>query len=129
MNKILSFIFLCLVASTATSLLAQESKVESKLPLSDDIVDQVCEIVLISDKPNMTQTYVGKVVELDDEQVVVTDVRRHVRVERGVPIFGKIPYLNRLFKNVGIGTEKVPGKLTIKRGDIHSVKLQQHPEK
>lgn len=129
MNKILPFIFLCLVASTAASLLAQEDKVESKLQLSDDIVDQVCEIVLISDKPNMTQTYVGKVVELDDEQVVVTDVRRHVRVERGVPIFGKIPYLNRLFKNVGIGTEKVPGKLTIKRGDIHSVKLQQHPEK
>lgn len=111
------------------SALAQESNVESKLQLSSEIVGQVCEIVLISDNPNMAQTYIGKVEELDDKQVVLNDVRRQVRVERGVPVFGKIPYLNRLFKNVGIGTEKVPGKLTLKRGDIHSIKLQQQPDK
>lgn len=29
------------------------------------------------------------------------------RVEYGVPIFSKIPYLNRLFKNTAIGRESV----------------------
>jgi general secretion pathway protein D len=30
---------------------------------------------------------------------------REGRIERGVPIMSKLPYVNRLFKNVGIGRE------------------------
>lgn len=125
MNKFVTLNFLCLVASPAILLLAQERKVESKIEISDEFVDQVCEIVLNSDKPAVTQTYFGKVVQFDEEHIVMTDVSRQVRVERSVPILASIPYINRLFRNVGIGFEKVQGKLTIKRGDIHSIKLQK----
>jgi general secretion pathway protein D len=38
---------------------------------------------------------------------------RENRVERGVPMLSKIPYINRLFKNVGIGRETNTFMMTV----------------
>jgi general secretion pathway protein D len=38
---------------------------------------------------------------------------RENRIERGVPMLSKIPYINRLFKNVGIGRETNTFMMTV----------------
>jgi general secretion pathway protein D len=38
---------------------------------------------------------------------------REGRTERGVPILSKIPYINRLFRNVGIGRETSTLMMTV----------------
>jgi hypothetical protein len=55
-------------------------------------------------RDNVEQRYSGELVQLTDEWLVL----RHVsegRSEHGVPVLSKIPYANRMFRNVGVGRQ------------------------
>ncbi len=58
--------------------------------------------------PTFTYTTVSTTVSVPDGGTVLLGGIKRLsegRNERGVPMLSKIPYLNRLFKNVGIGRD------------------------
>lgn len=52
------------------------------------------------------QRFSGTLILRNDEWIVLEDIRPG-RVERGVPLFPKVPVANRLFRSVGIGSAVV----------------------
>lgn len=104
---------------------AQDGKVISQIEIPNDAIDHVCEIVLKSSTPASTETDAGKILRFDDSKVVLVDATRTVRVEKSVPILGAIPYFGRMFRNTGIGVEKLPGELAINRSEIRSIKFEK----
>ena len=121
MKHIVAIIGLCFAFSQSTQ--AQEGKVVSNIEIPGNAVNQSCEIVLKNPKSKSTETDAGKIVRFDDARVVLVDATRTLRVEKGIPILGNVPYLGRLFRNTGISIENVPGELTIDRNEIGNIKF------
>jgi hypothetical protein len=65
----------------------------------------------------------GKIVRFDNKAIVLVDASRKVRVQRGLPILNRIPYINRMFKNTAIVDERLQGELAIDRSEIRSIKI------
>ena len=75
--------------------------------ISDDELETTTEGVTIQ-LPVLATTSVNTVVSVPDGgTVLLGGIKRmqETRVERGVPMLSSIPYVNRLFTNVGIGRE------------------------
>ena len=125
MKHLVATTVLCFAAGQTVFTHAQDGKVVSKIEIPNDAIDQVCEILLKNSKSARTETDAGKIVRYDDTKVVLVDATRTVRVEKSVPILGAIPYLGRMFRNTGIGVEKLPGELTINRSEIRSIKFEK----
>ncbi len=53
-------------------------------------------------RDGVEQRYSGKLVQVTDEWIVLRTLSEG-RNEYGVPVMSKVPYANRLFRNVGIG--------------------------
>ena len=125
MKHLVATIVLCFAVGLSIPMHAQDGKVVSQIEIPNDAIDQVCEIVLKSSKSASTETDAGKILRFDNSKVVLVDATRTVRVEKSVPILGAIPYLGRMFRNTGIGVEKLPGELTINRSEIRSIKFEK----
>lgn len=70
-----------------------------------------------------SKTYLGTVAEANAEDVVLKDVSVMQRVESRTPVLHRIPYVNRLFKNVGIGqTHLGDRRVTVSRNEIDTVR-------
>lgn len=66
--------------------------------------------------PTLGQTSVSTTVTVPDGGTVLLGGIKRLRegrTERGIPMLGKLPYINRLFKNVGIGRETSTLMLTV----------------
>ena len=50
----------------------------------------------------------GEVLHASSDGVALMNVTREAREEHGTPILSKVPYVNRLFKNTGVGMERLP---------------------
>ena len=123
MKQAITLIGFCLVLSQSLSANAQEVKNTSSVDIPKDAIDHKCELTLNSGAAGSTITDAGRIVRFDGQSVVLVDVTRTVRVDKSVPILSDIPYLGRMFSNVGVGVEKVPGELSIDRREIKSVKV------
>jgi hypothetical protein len=125
MKHLVTIIVLCFAVGQSIPSHAQDGKVASQIEIPTDAIDQVCKIVLKSSKSASTETDAGKILRFDDSKVVLVDATRTVRVDKSVPFLGAIPYLSRMFRNIGIGVEKLPGELTINRSEIRSIKFEK----
>jgi hypothetical protein len=123
MKQTIALLSLYFVVSPSLPTHAQEGKAISTVDIPSDAVNQKCEIVLDSTTSASMETNSGKIARFDNESVVLVDASRTVRVEKSAPILGSIPYLGRLFRNIGIGVEEVPGELSVDRRKIKSVKF------
>jgi hypothetical protein len=54
-----------------------------------------------------TSSFWGTVKSRSEEQITLTNVATTGRSEHLVPIISRIPYVNRMFKNVGIGASQL----------------------
>jgi hypothetical protein len=50
----------------------------------------------------------GEVLHASPNGVALMNVTRQGWAEHGTPVLSKVPYVNRLFKNTGVGTERLP---------------------
>lgn len=64
------------------------------------------EIIWELDYPH-TRT-VGEVLHASPQGVALMNARIESRDERSTPVMSKVPYVNRLFKNTGVGIQAVP---------------------
>lgn len=51
---------------------------------------------------------VGEVLHASPQGVALMNARIEHRQEQGTPVLSKVPYVNRLFKNTGVGIQAVP---------------------
>jgi hypothetical protein len=66
----------------------------------------------------------GTVKSRSEEQITLTNVATTGRREHAVPVFSRIPYVNRLFKNVGIGRSQLAeDDVVIRIKDISSARI------
>jgi hypothetical protein len=71
----------------------------------------------------------GTVKSRSKEQITLTNVATTGRHEHAVPIFSGIPYVNRMFKNVGIGASQLAEEdVVVRVKDISSVKVIDEEE-
>ncbi len=61
---------------------------------------------------------VGTIKEISDDDVTIEVVVRREH-ETGIPMLGKLPYVNRLFKNVGVATQTT--LITLPRSQVKSI--------
>lgn len=123
MKPVVAVAILCFSACASISTSAQDNLAKSTILISNDAVNQNCEIVLEKSKSAPQETTSGKIVRFDDKTVVLNEATRTLRVENKVPILGSIPYVGRMFQNTGMAIEKVPGELVIDRTRIRSIKF------
>jgi general secretion pathway protein D len=67
-------------------------------------------------QPSFSNTSVSTTVSVPDGGTILLGGikrMRESRIERGVPVLSKIPYLNRLFKNTAIGRETSTLMMTV----------------
>ena len=94
--------------------------------ISKAAVGQYCVIQLKQQKPKTETEFAGKIVAVDRKSIELAKPRLTVRVETGAPgLLGKIPLINRLFKNVGVGVEEITGNRQIPLDDIEKIQLKQ----
>ncbi|MEZ6133911.1 MAG: hypothetical protein R3C53_03265 [Pirellulaceae bacterium] len=82
---------------------------------SDDDDEQVISGTTVQ-QPSFAQTSVSTTVSVPDGGTILLGGikrMREGRLERGVPILSKIPYVNRLFKNTAIGRETSTLMMTV----------------
>jgi general secretion pathway protein D len=88
---------------------------EGELDEAEDEEDTVISGTTVQ-QPSFSQTSVSTTVSVPDGGTILLGGikrMRESRIERGVPILSKIPYLNRLFKNTAIGRETSTLMLTV----------------
>lgn len=107
---------------------AQDKLPDAPIEIPEEAKGKICDVVLKKAEQESTATdiseYVGTVVRFDDKVVVLKNASRQVRIHRGLPILlNAIPYVNRLFKNTAIVSEKIQGEQTIPRSEIRSIKI------
>lgn len=110
----LLFVFTCSVVALSKMGWGQEATT----PIPHDPIGRMCKIQVKSDGPNTKTEYTGKLVRLTSKHLVLDQVTRYGTNERGVPLLDKVPYVERLFKNVGIASESIAGKKKIPRTQI-----------
>ena len=84
--------------------------------------------VHINKKPvaNCESEIVGTVLKASPQGLALMNCENHGRSTHGVPIVSRVPYVNRLFKNTGVGVDRVP-VLWVSIRDIASVSVIQAP--
>jgi general secretion pathway protein D len=88
---------------------------EGELDEAEDEQDTVISGTTVQ-QPSFSQTSVSTTVTVPDGGTILLGGikrMRESRIERGVPVLSKIPYLNRLFKNTAIGRETSTLMLTV----------------
>lgn len=88
---------------------------ESEVDETEDEEDTVITGTTVQ-QPSFLQTSVSTTVSVPDGGTILLGGikrMRESRIERGVPVLSKIPYLNRLFKNTAIGRETSTLMLTV----------------
>jgi hypothetical protein len=71
--------------------------------LPDEILPLGKECVLVLEQSNAGQMEIAGRLEQANDRWLVLHVEREGRHETGTPVLSKLPYTNRLFKNVGVG--------------------------
>jgi len=108
-----------LLSTAATTAVDSEGNgQEEELPHEPTIAQQMaslkpgdkCTVLLASSTSEYTQEVHGTVASSGEGVLVLSDAEEIVtgRSEQGVPALGRIPYVNRLFKNTGIGSVRKP---------------------
>ena len=69
---------------------------------------------------------VGTVLKASPQGIALMNCENHGRAERSVPVLNKVPYVSRLFKNTGVGVERVP-VLWVSIRDISAVSVIEAP--
>ncbi len=64
--------------------------------------------------------YVGVITQINEDSVVLADVSIIGETERGVPFLSNKPYVDRLFKNVGMKEKKLEYGIVIPLHEIES---------
>ncbi len=96
------------VVRTPTNLLTDLSNLLDTNPNNDNVPLEIQQQGVTIQQPVFAFTTVSTVVQVPDGgTVLMGGVKRmsEGRTERGVPFLSNIPYVNRLFKNVGIGRD------------------------
>jgi hypothetical protein len=125
MKQAVALMCLCLALSQSRPLGAEEENSAPAVNIPNDAIGQRCIITLQSATLSSITTDSGKVVRFDKENVVLSDATRTVRVNKSIPVLGSIPYVGRLFRNVGLGAQDFPGEHTIPRREIKSAKFTE----
>lgn len=78
--------------------------------LSDLKPGMECTVTLADSTWENTREVAGTVASAADGVLVLSDAEEITigRSERGVPVVSHVPYVNRLFKNVGVGVVRKP---------------------
>lgn len=109
-----------LLSTTATTAVESEGRSgqQEELPHEPTIARQMaslkpgdkCTVLLTSSTSEYTQEVHGTVASSGDGVLVLSDAEEIVkgRSEKGVPALGDIPYVNRLFRNTGVGSVRKP---------------------
>lgn len=90
-----------------------------------------CTVTLADSTSETTREVTGSVASAADGVLVLSDAQEITtgRNERGVPLLNKMPYANRMFKNVGVGvTRKAIGTETLSARQIRSVRILEEAE-
>lgn len=96
---------------TGTNILNPQGTVDD----SDDELESVVTGTTVQ-QPSLASTTISTTVNVPDGGTILLGGikrMREGRVERGVPILSKIPYVNRLFKNTAIGRETSTLMMTV----------------
>ncbi len=100
-------VFLAMLASlvVASALRAAEptSPFPEKLKLAVGYHCEVTTFPKTSGWDKTTTTYTGTVMATDGNGITMRNVTQASRVEQCPPLLNRVPYINRVFKNVGIG--------------------------
>lgn len=86
-----------------------------------------CTVTLADSTRENARQVSGTVASAADGVLVLSDAEEIItgRSERGVPAIGNVPYVNRLFKNVGVGVIRNPlGTETLSAKQIKSVRIE-----
>lgn len=75
---------------------------------------------------NNRSEIVGTVLKASPHGIALMNCENHGRTERGVPVLNKVPYVSRLFKNTGVGVERVP-VLWVSIREISAVSVIEAP--
>ncbi len=75
---------------------------------------------------NYRSEIVGTVLKASPQGIALMNCENHGRTERGVPVLNKVPYISRLFKNTGVGVERVP-VLWVSIREISAVSVIEAP--
>jgi hypothetical protein len=125
MSRILAFSLLALFTvgcqvPTSPSTQIRISDRATLAPSGLDSVEQfqLCAITVEDGSPDRIVTYEGSVVALDAETITLKRPLMIAKQERKPPVFGRIPFLARQFKNIGMATEKLSRDVTIPRNEI-----------
>ena len=90
-----------------------------------------CTVTLADSTSETTREVTGYVASAADGVLVLSDAQEITtgRNERGVPLLNKMPYANRIFKNVGVGvTRSAIGTETLSARQIRSVRILEEAE-
>ena len=96
-----------------------EPNVQVSIP--QNTVGQQCVVLLKSQSPKTNEENSGTIVHVDDETIVLSNATRTVRTEVPPPGLGRLPFVARYFKNVGIASADVQGDLRIRLAEIAAV--------
>jgi hypothetical protein len=89
---------------------------EREADISQLKVGSHCELATketVSGNGRTLTIYLGTVKELSKDSVTLEDVTFTTRSDRSPPVLGSIPYIKRLFKNVGIGRSHMGEKSVV----------------
>ena len=109
-----------LVVSMASMFDAQQAATDSKQAISASLVGKTYQFKMRSETESQETKYLGKVVRVTDEAIVLEQATLVVRKEEAVPVFGGVPMLGKLFKNVSLAVQELEGRQTISRQKIES---------
>ena len=123
-----------LLSTSATAVQSEGSGQEEELPHEPTIAQQMaslkpgdkCTVFLASSTAEYTQEVHGTVASSGEGVLVLSDAEEIVTggSEQGVPALGRIPYVNRLFKNTGVGSVRKPvGTQTFSAKQLQAVWL------
>jgi hypothetical protein len=105
----------CPKPTAATSL-----AVPGVLPIPEGAVGQHC-VVHLKTPPNSSTQYEGTVTAVDHDKVVMSNPVVYGRTDNSVPVLGRLPWVGRYFRSVGIGREVMNGEVEIRRTEIRSI--------
>lgn len=112
----------CLVPDSQ-SLSSLSAPLDAPVVIPRDALGQHCVIRLRNHDPKTRVQTSGRIMRVDDNSFVLSNVTRTVEVERESPLAGQLPCLTRYFKNTSIAREEVPGQRTILRSEIAAIEF------
>jgi hypothetical protein len=105
------------------SLSSRSAPLDAAVLIPRDALGQHCVIQLKNHDQKMRVQNSGRVMRVDDESIVLSNVTQTVEVEREPPLAGQLPFLSRYFKNSSMARDEVPGQRTILRSEIAAIEF------